>query len=271
MTHSNQLKQGFDANAELQSASGPDGTVVVGEGPSVVIFVPTFDELAFVYHSILRNLPKGFAGYAYSPKISAEQRFGPEERAAELLAFMEQLNIHRAHLVAWSDSAAAMSTFSNLHSDRVISRCYLQMPDSYKLPGLLHPFGRAYMRTPMSRVVPKWATASLIARLLGGGKISANDFYPEIRNMQALNGTLKHSILPYILHDVRHEKLPVPTLVVGGDNDWWISAESIEKLSDSLEAHLVMIPGGDHFLPWTSRSEVTPVVLNHLEQSRELS
>lgn len=266
MTLNSELRQGLDANARLQSAATPDGTVIVGEGRVVVICIPTFDELAFVYNPLLGNLPPDFVGYTYSPGVRTNQLFGPEERALELLAFMNRHRIRRAHLVGWSDSAVAMSAFASRHSDRVISRSYLQMPDRYKLPGLLHPLGKLYLGTPISSLVPAWAARSVVARLLGGGKISARDLSSEIHNMKNLTGTLKHSILPCILHEVTHERSTIPTLVMGGDNDWWIPARSIANLADSLGVAPVLVPGGDHFLPWTSRAEVTPIVLDHLQR-----
>ncbi len=245
---------------------GTRQVLVRGEGPTVVL-VPTFGELGFVYAPLADSLSTGWQVVLYIPAVSTHQLFGPVERAEELVQVLDELGVDAAHLVGWSDAGAVVSAFAHRWPDRVRSRVYLGTPAAYVMPRGLRLLSALYARSALYRVTPDMVAAVLVALLMGGRAMPTRALLPQIRDLGAVARYLKFSILPCLRYP---NAVPAgcPTLVAGGDTDRFVKLDHMVRLAQMTGTQFAYIVGGDHFLPWTARDEVTPVVTAFLAANR---
>lgn len=236
-----------------------------GDGQTVIL-IPTFAELGFVYAPLAEALPDGWRVVLYTPAVSAHEVFGPPQRAEELAQILDDLGVDAAHLVGWSDAGAVVSEFTRRWPDRVRSRVYLGTPSTYVMPRGMRLLSALYARSELYRVTPDAVAAFLVALLMGGRAMPTRQLFPRIRALGAVARYLKFSILPCLRYP-NSVAGTCPTLVAGGETDRFVSLEQMTQLARATGGRFVLVPGGDHFLPWTSSHHVTQVVWAFLEEA----
>lgn len=237
------------------------------DADTTVVFVPTFAELNFVYAPLISALSPNYRTIAYRPAVSAHQRFGPEERAAELRELLDELGIAApVHMVSWSDAGTGLVEFCRATPQLVRSCVYLGMPWKYSLPGGLRQLATLYSRSRLHALTPDILAAGIIATLMGGAKLPSRALLGQIRAIGPVARYLRYSVLPCI-HYVTPQLNPTcPTLVMGGDADRFVDRADMELLATKLGATFVFVPDGDHFLAWTSQHEVTSAVTEFIDR-----
>ena len=249
----------YQLEAEMQPADGFRVAIRGSAGPWVV-FVSTFAELNFVYAPLVERLARTHRTLLYAPQVSATKTFGPAARAGELVRVLSTLGIDTpVHLVSWSDAGMGALVFSDSCPDRVMSRTFIGMPDRYLLPLALRWPARLVATRSLDRLTPAGMSSFLIALLMGGTKMPTRSLTSEVRALGPVSGYLKHSILPCLLDEPGGRPGPA-TLVLGGDRDRFVKLEQMRALAHRLAATFLAVPGGDHFLPWTSAEVVTASV-----------
>jgi pimeloyl-ACP methyl ester carboxylesterase len=223
--------------------------------------VPTFAELNFVYAPLADQLASTNRTLMFNPHVSTTETFGPAARAKELGNVLDILGIRtQIHIVSWSDAGMGAHVFGELWPQRVLSCTYIGMPDRYVLPSGLRRLSHQFASGSLHRATPPAVSAFVIAALMGSVKMPTRDLFGEILTLGPVSAYLKYSVLPCLLHELTG-KPSHPTLVLGGDCDRFVTLDQMKSLAQRLDATFVHVPGGDHFLPWTSPQTVNTTVV----------
>jgi pimeloyl-ACP methyl ester carboxylesterase len=244
----------------MESRELPNGTVVrmaiFGQGP-VVVCAPTVSELNFVYLPHIQYLRDRFTVVVYEPRTSVHERLSLADRTLELAAVVEAID-GQAHLLSWSDGGSAAYRLATEHPARCLSATFLGLADQYRFPGPLNPLARLIYSGRVDRLVPLIVMRALLSWFLGGPRASRRWLYAETGRIPNLRGLLRYTILPCMIEHAPYRPLQVPSLLIGGDHDALVGVRSMTRMVGILgsPASLVVIPGGEHILGYTSPARV---------------
>lgn len=237
---------------------GPIRLYDIGTGEPLV-FVPMVQELNFVYARQLEEFAGDHRVILYEPRLSRRSHVGIADRAAEVLALLDTLELPAAHLVAWSDTGAAAYVFAKQWPKRCRSVVFLSLADRYRFPQPLQALMSVLDRLPVEGLVPTFLLSRILGHYLGGQRVKPAWVAKDAGRIPQLPQLFKHSILPNLIeHRPRAGEVNVPSLVVCGTDDALVTVAQAQRMARLLPnaAEAVIVPGGEHFLPYTNAEEV---------------
>ena len=241
-----------------------------GSGPTVLC-VPMVQQLGFIYMPQVEHLMQDHQVVLYEPRLSRTARVSVADRAAELREVVELLGDRPVHLLAWSDAGAAAYLVGLQRPDRVASLALLGLADRYAFPQPVQALARNLYARPIERFVPHVLCSALLAMVLSGPRFSWRWVLREAQGIEGLPHLLKHSILPLVMEHKPHpQQLPMPSLLIGGDDDALVTVEQMQRMAVALgtECQFVALPGGEHALGYATPDEVN-AILSHFYVRQE--
>jgi pimeloyl-ACP methyl ester carboxylesterase len=224
-----------------------------------IVFLPMVQELNFVYARQLAEFASDYRVLLYEPRLSRRSRVGITDRAAEVLVVMDTLGLPAAHLVAWSDTGSAAYVFAKQWPERCRSVVFLGLADRYRFPQPLQTLMGVLAHLPVEGLIPTFILAHILGHYLGGRQVKPAWVAEGAGQIPQLPHLFKHSILSNLMeHRPRAGEVNVPSLVLCGTDDALVTVAQVQRMARLLPkaAEAVIVPGGEHFLPYANAAEV---------------
>lgn len=264
-----------DANAirvDARMVSLPSGLDVrvfaAGKGQALM-FAPMLAELNFVYAPQLEEFSKTHQVILHEPLLSRSHPVTIADRARELVAVMDALELVGAHLIAWSDAGSAAYLVARDWPDRCRSVTFLGLADRYRFPLPLRA-GLALLRGyPLEYIIPSWLLARVLAEYLSGQQVSARWIRQRTTTIPELTKLFKHSVLPNLVeHEPCAGEVTVPALVICGDADHLVKPAQAKRMAALLPRcdGAIILSGAEHFLPYVNAGAVNACIREFLDR-----
>ena len=232
-----------------------------GSGPPL-LFVPMVAEVNFVWAPQLSEFSQDYRVILFEPLVSRTRTVTLEERAAEIRSVMDTLAIDWAHLVAWSDGGSAAYVFARTWPQRCQSIVLIGLPDRYQFPFPVGQLFFLFRHLPIERLTPAAMIRPFLVRFLSGALARRSFVREHVRRVPRLGAFVKYNLLPCLLdHRPRQGEVDIPALIICGDEDALLTSQQATRMGELLPQcrGISIVPGGEHFLPYTS-----PQVVNRL-------
>ncbi len=217
----------------VKKGSGAPLLLLHGNGESGDYFVHQMDEFAryFTVYAVDTR------GHGQSPRGTAP--FTISQFADDLLGFMDEQGIERAHILGFSDGGNIVLTFALRHPGRV---------------------GRLVLNG--ANLDPAGVRPSVQLPIVLGYKLASLFQAPKARANAELLGLMVNE--PHI-HPEELAALTMPVLVVAGSRDM-IKASHSRLIADSLPDGRLVTIEGDHFIANKQPGPFNRAVLEFLRQ-----
>lgn len=211
--------------------------------------VPSFAERYRVY------LPER-RGHGRTPDVEGPTGFGIMAR--DTIAFMEALEISRAHLVGWSDGGNVGLEIALVRPDLVRKLVIIGAGDDFDVMQPEGPKYTAELRAQAQHLTPD-ALPPMLREAYEQLSPDGADHFPVVfdKLIAAWRSGPRHA-----LGDLA--RLSAPTLVMVGDEDV-ISADHAAAIQRVIpDAQLAVVPGTDHLLLFEKPDLVNRMILDFL-------
>lgn len=254
-------------------APGSGDTIVLlhGFGGSTVTWLETIPVLAEAGYKVYALDLRGFglSDKGWKPNYSRNSQ------ASRVLAFMNALNINRAVLIGHSMGGGVAGAVALSHPERVSKLVLVGAPlvdeFSFAVPSVLLdlPFTRRWAQFAIRRTV----TPDFIADLLADAASNDAAITPQIVvSYQRILATPGWDLaLLGMFRDMQRDRplpaadLRVPTLIIWGEHDTWISpAEGAELERLIPDSQRVVLPNVGHLPMHESPADFQAVLLRFL-------
>lgn len=261
----------------------PIGTVQtplidIGQGEPLV-FVPILEHLEFVYARQVRAFSQQRRVILYRRQEARKVTIGRAERAEELRAILDYLELSQADLVGHGDAAMVLFEFALRYPNRCRSLTIIAQGADYRIAPhpliwLLHEL---YLRLPVEHVLPASYLRNMVIRY-----IVAHD--PDNHTVPGLPRTLieeqfckidqwplvyKFSVLPTIhSFDIRKhlQTLTMPILLINRWDDKLSPKTQTRWLAQNLPscAGYHVVDGKERFFMYSQDERVTSLIASFL-------
>jgi pimeloyl-ACP methyl ester carboxylesterase len=230
----------------------------IGDGVPI-IFVPTIDELNFLYIPQVNCLREQYQCILYEPRLSTIVRISLEDRTRELLLLADTLSIKNAHIIAWSDAGSVAYVLAKTRPEICRSIAFLGLADTYRFPQPLHSIAKVLDKLPLAYFIPGKIIAFMLSLFLGGDRIPPSFVRKRAQQIHSLTKLFKYSILPCMLdHRSIYGEVHTPSLVACGDRDALVSVGQARRMAYLVPnaGEAAIIPNGEHMLTYANPIEV---------------
>lgn len=247
-----------DRSGSVATAAGTVTWAAVGRphAPAVLLLPSTDDLLGWPPAFVAALVANGLQVLAITPPAGlADDALAVADAAASALL---AARVERAHVVGASQGGIVAQALAAAHPGRVSSLTLLMTRRATAAPLEVAPELLAVL-APVRGGRPLLSRATEVAAVLAEGVVAdraalrARAAAAERNGVDPVNGLLSFATgedptLP-------PERADVPALVVHGSADPVVQLPAAEALASSLDAELVVVPGG-HNLPWGREVEV---------------
>jgi 3-oxoadipate enol-lactonase len=233
---------------------------VRGNGKTAVVLLHDFFGTHRSWNAVQNQLARYFLvaapdlrGHGYSRLEHGELSISA--KAADIAAMLDNLRIRKAHVVGLSHGAIIALHMARTMSERIASVAVSSVPDVND-PDVV-AYGLEYVET----VFP-----TLEADL---SQIHGVDDPDYVRStlLRSFHESLQNPPQDHRDSVRKAGEITCPALVLGGDSDPVMSAESALKLSRIIpNAHLAILPATGHLVQVEAPSLYTEVVLDHIHR-----
>lgn len=250
----------------------------IGQGEPLV-FVPILEHLEFVYARQVRTLSQQRRVILYRRQESRKAAISRAERAEELRAILDYLELGRVDLVGHGDAAMVLFEFALRYPYRCRSLTIIAQGPDYRIAP--HPFiwllHELYLRLPAEHMLSASFLRNMVIRYIVA-RAPENQVAPalppvlieeQFRKIQQWPLVYKFSVLPTIhSFDIRKSlhTLTMPILLINRRDD----KLSPKSKTDWLPQHLPnckdyhVVDGGERFFMYSQHQHVTPLIASFL-------
>jgi len=224
-----------------------------------IIFLPMTAELHFVYAPQIEEFKSDHRVLMFDPRLSTTHHVGIEDRASDAVALMKRLGIEKAHIVGWSDTGSVAYCFAKLWPEKCRSVIFYGLADKYTFPLPLRFVIQLLKSLPIEDLIPSSVVASVLGKYAGGKQLTPAMLAERGAQIPHLSRLFKYSTFPNLFdHKPVAGEIQVPALQICGDDDALVTVDQARRMSKLLPnaPEPVIIPGGEHFLPYIYGSEV---------------
>ncbi|MCX5189641.1 alpha/beta fold hydrolase [Streptomyces sp. NBC_00268] len=227
-----------------------------------VVFVHGLGESWWAFEPLLRRLPASLHGYAPTQRGHGDadrppEGYTPEDYAADLVAFLDAVDIDRAVLVASSTGGVHARMIAGSHPDRISGLVLIGVPGALEdkpavtamreaVEGLVDPVPREFSEEFASGAVDRSVARGLVETMIDENlKVPAHVWRETLRG---LRDTDLRATLAGIL---------VPTLVIWGDQDDFLPRGDQQTILDAVHgSRLLAYEGAGHHVHWEQPDRV---------------
>ncbi|MFJ1606018.1 alpha/beta fold hydrolase [Streptomyces sp. NPDC088253] len=231
-------------------------------GGTPVVFVHGLGDSWWAFEPLLRRLPAALRGYAPTQRGHGDadrppEGYTPEDYAADLVAFLDAVDIDRAVLVASSSGGVAARMVAGSHPDRISGLVLIGVPGTLEdkpavtgmreaVEGLSDPVPREFAEEFGSGAVDRPVARGLVETMIDENlKVPA---YVWQETLRGLLDTDLRATLAGIL---------VPTLVIWGDQDDLLPRGDQQTILDAIHgSRLIAYEGAGHDVHWEQPDRV---------------
>lgn len=231
-------------------------------GGTPVVFVHGLADSWWSFEPLLRRLPPSLRGYAPTQRGHGDadrpaDGYTPEDFAADLVAFLDAVDIDRALLVGASTGGVAARIVAGSHPDRISGLVLIGVPGTLTdkptvtglretVQGLTDPVPREFVEDFMSAMLARPVARGLIETM-----IDESLKLPAYVWRETLRGLLEAD-LPVTLAGIL-----VPTLVIWGDQDDFLPRGDQQTILDAIHgARLLTYEDVGHVVHWEQPERV---------------
>lgn len=234
-----------------------------------ILFVPTVEELAWVYWPLWQDFSIEHQVAIYRPDLAALRDLGG--RVAELEHAARTLAWERFALVAWSDAAAVAYPYAARHPAKVAALVTIGYPGRYRVfPGfraVAHLASRnRFPPLPFREAV----TRATVAAFLGDSMIRSRFIRANAAVSEPYYTLFRGSIAPMMLADhaqtIDRSEIATRTTAILGDADRTYRARPAMAWHAGRGMSSHTITGGGHFMPFTHTGRVVELIGSALVQ-----
>ncbi|MGW1500220.1 alpha/beta fold hydrolase [Streptomyces mirabilis] len=231
-------------------------------GGTPVVFVHGLGDSWWAFEPLLRRLPAALRGYAPTQRGHGDadrpsEGYTPEDYAADLVAFLNAVDIDRAVLVASSSGGVPARMVAGSHPDRISGLVLIGVPGTLEdkpavtgmreaVEGLSDPVSREFVEEFVSGTVDRPVARGLVETMIDENlKVPA---YVWQETLRGLLDTDLRATLAGIL---------VPTLVIWGDQDDLLPRGDQQTILDAIHgSRLIAYEGVGHDVHWEQPDRV---------------
>lgn len=217
-----------------------------------VVFVHAYVESWRYFETVLNRLPASIHGYAPTQRGHGDADRPPggyrlPELAADIVAFMDSVGIHRAVLVGPSSGGLVCEFVAADHPDRVLGLVLISTPATLAdkpgvsqiwdaVSGLEDPIDPAFVDEFVRSTSPESVPDELVEVLVGESLM-----VPAFVWKQTLRGLLEADPLSIL------DRITAPALLICGDHDAFVPRSDQEAILRGIRgARLVVYEGAGH-------------------------
>ncbi|MGW1064812.1 alpha/beta fold hydrolase [Streptomyces aureus] len=227
-----------------------------------VVFVHGLADSWWSFEPLLRRLPASLHGYAPTQRGHGDagrppQGYTPDDFAADVVAFLDAVDIPRAFLVGASSGGVPARIVAGSHPDRIAGLVLLGVPGTLAdkpsvtetaktVEALSDPVPRAFVEDFLAETVARPIARGFVETMVEENlKVPAQVWKDTLRGL--LDTDLR-ATLGGIL---------VPTLVVWGEQDEFLPREDQQTILDAVHgADFLAYPGTGHCVHWEQPERV---------------
>ena len=248
----------------------PDGRIRLvlsaGTGPAIV-FVPIVNHVNFVWAPQIERFSRSRQVILFEPQVSTEINVSLSDRAAEIATILDALGVETADVVAWSDGGSAAYIFAATWPERCRSIAFIGLADRFSFTFPIGNAMRFFRRFQVDRFIPEWVIHRFLIRFLSGAVARPDFVKSRVRTIPQTGRLAKYSLLPCLLdHRPQRGEVRTPAIMICGDHDALVSVKQARRMAELLPncTSVNIIRNGEHFLPYTSATEVNACLENFL-------
>ncbi|MFF1739809.1 alpha/beta fold hydrolase [Streptomyces mirabilis] len=231
-------------------------------GGTPVVFVHGLGDSWWAFEPLLRRLPAALRGYAPTQRGHGDadrpsEGYTPEDYAADVVAFLNAVDLDRAVLVASSSGGVPARMVAGSHPDRISGLVLIGVPGTLEdkpavtgmreaVEGLSDPVSREFVKEFVSGAVDRPVARGLVETMVDENlKVPA---YVWQETLRGLLDTDLRATLAGIL---------VPTLVIWGDQDDLLPRGDQQTILDAIHgSRLIAYEGVGHDVHWEQPDRV---------------
>ncbi|MFF3615496.1 alpha/beta fold hydrolase [Streptomyces sp. NPDC002580] len=231
-------------------------------GGTPVVLVHGLGDSWWSFEPLLRRFPASLHGYAPTQRGHGDadrppEGYAPEDFAADLVAFLDAVDIPRAILVGASSGGVAARIVAGSHPDRIAGLVLLGVPGTLAdkpaasglrkaLEGLSDPVPRPFVEDFLSGTAARPIARGFIETMVEESLKLPAHVWKE--TAAGLLDTDLAATLAGIL---------VPTLVIWGDQDEYLPREDQQVILDAVHgAGFLVYEGAGHVVHWEQPERV---------------
>lgn len=265
-------------NSELRQiwADGPVMHVFdQGEGEPI-LFIPIVTHVEVIYARQLREFGRDHRVLTYRRPEGTDRPIEIADRAEEVRQLLDRLGIERAHIVARSEGAISAAEFAYRYPDRCLSLVLITMGMTAKIPPIVINNVRNWLMANLpiaEHLVSDAGVRHQVVTYLSGPEqrltydqlMTVYEQIPDFRKMY------KYSAVPLLRHHNmrgKAQRLNVPTLLIGSEEDPRASRADLEELAAALPdcRGVHMLSQGGHFANYIEGDETNQVIRAFYDQ-----
>lgn len=227
-----------------------------------VVFVHGLGDSWWAFEPLLRRLPAALRGYAPTQRGHGDadrppEGYTPEDYAADLVAFLDAVDIDRAVLVASSSGGVAARMVAGSHPDRISGLVLIGVPGTLEdkpavtgireaVEELSDPVPREFVEEFVSGAADRPVARGLVETMIDENlKVPAYVWQETLRGL--LDTDLRTSLAGIL----------VPTLVIWGDQDGLLPRGDQQTILDAIHgSRLIAYEGAGHDVHWEQPDRV---------------
>ncbi|GGN79538.1 alpha/beta hydrolase [Streptomyces albiflavescens] len=227
-----------------------------------VVFLHGLADSWWSFEPLLRRLPPSLHGYAPTQRGHGDadrpaQGYAPGDYAADLVAFLDAVDIPGALLVGASSGGVAARMVAGSHPDRISGLVLIGVPGTLtdkpavtglreSVEGLSDPVPREFVEDFMARTANRPVARGLVETMVEESlKLPAYVWKETLRGL--LEADLRATLAGIL----------VPTLVIWGDQDDILPRDDQQTILDAVHgAHLLAYEGAGHVVHWEEPERV---------------
>ncbi|MFE2567684.1 alpha/beta fold hydrolase [Streptomyces mirabilis] len=231
-------------------------------GGTPVVFVHGLGDSWWAFEPLLRRLPAALRGYAPTQRGHGDadrpsEGYTPEDYAADIVAFLNAVDIDRAVLVASSSGGVPARMVAGSHPDRISGLVLIGVPGTLEdkpavtgmreaVEGLSDPVSREFVKEFVSGAVDRPVARGLVETM-----IDENVKVPSYVWQETLRGLLDTDLRATLAG------ILVPTLVIWGDQDDLLPRGDQQTILDAIHgSRLIAYEGVGHDVHWEQPDRV---------------
>ncbi|MEU2738975.1 alpha/beta hydrolase [Streptomyces sp. NPDC007095] len=227
-----------------------------------VVFVHGLGDSWWAFEPLLRRLPAALRGYAPTQRGHGDadrppEGYTPEDYAADLVAFLDAVDIDRSVLVASSSGGVAARMVAGSHPDRISGLVLIGVPGTLEdkpavtgireaVEELSDPVPREFVEEFVSGAADRPVARGLVETMIDENlKVPAYVWQETLRGL--LDTDLRTSLAGIL----------VPTLVIWGDQDGLLPRGDQQTILDAIHgSRLIAYEGAGHDVHWEQPDRV---------------
>jgi pimeloyl-ACP methyl ester carboxylesterase len=227
-----------------------------------VVFVHGLGDSWWAFEPLLRRLPAALRGYAPTQRGHGDadrppEGYTPEDYAADLVAFLDAVDIDRAVLVASSGGGVPARMVAGSHPDRISGLVLIGVPGTLEdkpavtgireaVEELSDPVPREFVEEFVSGAADRPVARGLVETMIDENlKVPAYVWQETLRGL--LDTDLRTSLAGIL----------VPTLVIWGDQDGLLPRGDQQTILDAIHgSRLIAYEGAGHDVHWEQPDRV---------------